>query len=188
MGTAEPPALQLDGVTVRYGTRTVLDASFTVDPGEKVALVGPSGAGKSTALGLANGSITPSSGTVTTLGTDLGVASRRRVRTVRARIGTVHQRLDLIGPLAAIHNVNAGHLGRWGLWRSLASLVRPLEVETAHAAMARLGIEELAATRTERLSGGEQQRVALARIIVQDPALVLADEPSPAWTRSAPAW
>lgn len=177
MSAAEPPALQLDGVTVRYGTRTVLDASFTVDPGEKVALVGPSGAGKSTALGLANGSITPSSGTVTTLGTDLGVASRRRMRTVRARIGTVHQRLDLIGPLAAIHNVNAGHLGRWGLWRSLASLVRPLEVETAHAAMARLGIEELASTRTERLSGGEQQRVALARIIVQDPALVLADEP-----------
>lgn len=177
--TAAPPAnvLELKDVTVRYGTRTVLDASLSVAPGQKVALVGPSGAGKSTVLGLSNGSVTPSTGTVTTLGTELGAATRRQLRAVRAGIGTVHQRLDLVGPLSAIHNVNAGHLGRWGLWRSLASLVRPLEVETAHAAMSRLGIEELAPTRTERLSGGEQQRVALARIIVQDPALVLADEP-----------
>ncbi|MCT1430466.1 ATP-binding cassette domain-containing protein [Brachybacterium muris] len=177
--TAAPPVnvLELKDVTVRYGTRTVLDASLSVAPGQKVALVGPSGAGKSTVLGLSNGSVTPSTGTVTTLGTELGAATRRQLRAVRAGIGTVHQRLDLVGPLPAIHNVNAGHLGRWGLWKSLASLVRPLEADVALAAMARLGIEELAPTRTERLSGGEQQRVALARIIVQDPALVLADEP-----------
>lgn len=177
--TAAPPVnvLELKDVTVRYGTRTVLDASLSVAPGQKVALVGPSGAGKSTVLGLSNGSVTPSTGTVTTLGTELGAATRRQLRAVRAGIGTVHQRLDLVGPLSAIHNVNAGHLGRWGLWKSLASLVRPLEADVALAAMARLGIEELAPTRTERLSGGEQQRVALARIIVQDPALVLADEP-----------
>ena len=177
--TAAPPAnvLELKDVTVRYGTRTVLDASLSVAPGQKVALVGPSGAGKSTVLGLSNGSVTPSTGTVTTLGTELGAATRRQLRAVRAGIGTVHQRLDLVGPLSAIHNVNAGHLGRWGLWKSLASLVRPLEADVALAAMARLGIEELAPTRTERLSGGEQQRVALARIIVQDPAMVLADEP-----------
>ncbi|MCT1996740.1 ATP-binding cassette domain-containing protein [Brachybacterium muris] len=177
--TTAPPVnvLELKDVTVRYGTRTVLDASLSVAPGQKVALVGPSGAGKSTVLGLSNGSVAPSAGTVTTLGTELGAATRRQLRAVRAGIGTVHQRLDLVGPLSAIHNVNAGHLGRWGLWKSLASLVRPLEADVALAAMARLGIEELAPTRTERLSGGEQQRVALARIIVQDPALVLADEP-----------
>lgn len=176
-GEQPGPALALREVTVRYGARTVLDASLSVAHGQKVALVGPSGAGKSTVLGLANGSVIPTTGTVTTLGTDLGGASRRRLREVRAGIGTVHQRLDLVGPLPAIHNVNAGNLGRWGLWKSLASLVRPLEADVARAAMARLGIEDLASTRTERLSGGEQQRVALARIIVQDPALVLADEP-----------
>lgn len=169
--------LALREITVRYGTRTVLDLSLAVARGQRVALVGPSGAGKSTVLGLASGAVTPTTGTVTTLGTELGGASRRQLRAVRAGIGTVHQRLDLVGPLPAIHNVNAGHLGRWGLLRSLASLVRPLEADVARAAMARLGIEEHATTRTERLSGGEQQRVALARIIVQDPALVLADEP-----------
>lgn len=179
MSTAASPvaALALREVTVRYGPRTVLDLSLTVARGERVALVGPSGAGKSTVLGLANGSVTPTTGAVTTLGTELGAASRRKLRAVRAGIGTVHQRLDLVGPLTAIHNVNAGHLGRWGLLRSLASLVRPLEADVARAAMARLGIEDLADIRTERLSGGEQQRVALARIIVQDPPLVLADEP-----------
>lgn len=179
MSTAASPvaALALREVTVRYGPRTVLDLSLTVARGERVALVGPSGAGKSTVLGLANGSVTPTTGAVTTLGTELGAASRRKLRAVRAGIGTVHQRLDLVGPLTAIHNVNAGHLGRWGLLRSLASLVRPLEADVARAAMARLGIEDLAGIRTERLSGGEQQRVALARIIVQDPPLVLADEP-----------
>lgn len=170
--------VELRDVTVRYGAKTALEgASLSVGPGERVALVGPSGAGKSTLLGLASGSRIPSAGTVTTLGTDLQTASRRTLRRVRSRIGSVHQRLDLVGPLAAIHNVNAGRLGRWNLAKALISLIRPLETDSALGALDRLGIADLARTRTERLSGGEQQRVALARVLVQEPALVLADEP-----------
>lgn len=171
------PAVQLREIVVRYGDRVALDASLTIHPGERVALVGPSGAGKSTLLGLCSGARSVTSGSVHVLGVDLAAASRRQLRAVRSRIGSVHQRLDLVGPLPALQNVSAGRLGRWGLARSLVSLVSPLEADSAREAMARLGIEDLAAARTERLSGGEQQRVALARTLVQYPDLVLADEP-----------
>jgi len=176
-GTTAQPAVALRGVEVRYGADPALSAALEVAPGERVALVGPSGAGKSTLLGLCSGTRPLSVGTVEVLGTDLAAASRRRLRAVRSRIGSVHQGLDLVGPLTALQNVSAGRLGRWGTARSLASLVRPVDPGPALEAMRRLGIEDLAGARTDRLSGGEQQRVALARVLVQDPELVLADEP-----------
>ena len=171
------PAVALRAVVVRYGEKVALEASLSVAPGERVALDGPSGAGKRTVLGLCSGARALSAGSVDVLGTDLATATPRQLRALRARIGTVHQRLDLVGPLSALQNVSAGRLGRWGLTTSLISLIRPVQAEPALAAMRSLGIEDLARTRTERLSGGEQQRVALARLLVQDPALVLADEP-----------
>ncbi|WP_083305826.1 phosphonate ABC transporter ATP-binding protein [Brachybacterium sp. HMSC06H03] len=175
--TAAPTAVALRGVEVRYGADPALSATLDIAPGERVALVGPSGAGKSTLLGLCSGARPLAVGTVEVLGVDLAAASRRGLRAVRSRIGSVHQRLDLVGPLTALQNVSAGRLGRWGTARSLASLVRPVDPGPALEAMRRLGIEDLAGARTDRLSGGEQQRVALARVLVQDPALVLADEP-----------
>lgn len=174
---AAPTAVALRGVEVRYGADPALRATLDIAPGERVALVGPSGAGKSTLLGLCRGARPLAAGTVEVLGVDLAAASRRGLRAVRSRIGSVHQGLDLVGPLTALQNVSAGRLGRWGTARSLASLVRPVDPGPALEAMRRLGIEDLAGARTDRLSGGEQQRVALARVLVQDPALVLADEP-----------
>lgn len=174
---AAPAAVALRGVEVRYGADPALSATLDIAPGERVALVGPSGAGKSTLLGLCRGARPLAAGTVEVLGVDLAAASRRGLRAVRSRIGSVHQGLDLVGPLTALQNVSAGRLGRWGTARSLASLVRPVDPGPALEAMRRLGIEDLAGARTDRLSGGEQQRVALARVLVQDPALVLADEP-----------
>jgi len=174
---AAPTAVALRGVEVRYGADPALSATLDIAPGERVALVGPSGAGKSTLLGLCSGARPLAAGTVEVLGVDLAAASRRGLRAVRSRIGSVHQGLDLVGPLTALQNVSAGRLGRWGTVRSLASLVRPVDPGPALEAMRRLGIEDLAGARTDRLSGGEQQRVALARVLVQDPALVLADEP-----------
>ncbi|MGP5258808.1 phosphonate ABC transporter ATP-binding protein [Brachybacterium paraconglomeratum] len=176
-GTAAPTAVALRGVEIRYGADPALRATLDIAPGERVALVGPSGAGKSTLLGLCRGARPLAAGTVEVLGVDLAAASRRGLRAVRSRIGSVHQGLDLVGPLTALQNVSAGRLGRWGTARSLASLVRPVGPGPALEAMRRLGIEDLAGARTDRLSGGEQQRVALARVLVQDPALVLADEP-----------
>lgn len=102
--------------------------SLAIAPTERVAIVGPSGAGKSTLLALMNGSLSPAVGKVEVLGQNiLGLTAGRR-RQVQRQIGTVHQQHQLVDNLSVIHNVNAGHLGRWPLWKSLWSLVWPQEV------------------------------------------------------------
>ena len=89
----------------------------------------------------------------------------------------MYQQHNLVTNLSVIHNVNAGHLGRWPMWKALWSLAWPQQVPVAADALARLGIADKLHARTDRLSGGQQQRVALARVLVQDPQIVLADEP-----------
>jgi phosphonate transport system ATP-binding protein len=171
-------AASLRGVRVRFGSHTAVDGvDLDVRTGERVALVGPSGAGKTTVLRLCNGTVLPGEGSVSVLGVDLAAATERERRSVRRRIGTVYQQLHLVGPLRVVHNVNAGRLATWHPVRALGSLLRPLEVEAAHDALVKVGIGDKLFERTERLSGGEQQRVALARVLRQDPDLILADEP-----------
>ena len=171
-------AVDLHDVRVRHGDVLALDGgTLSVPIGQRVALVGPSGAGKSTLLALCTGAVRPDDGAVEVLGHRIDRLSPRMLTRVRARIGTVHQQLHLVGRLAVVHNVNAGRLGRWPWWRALASLVSPREADTSRQALARVGIADRWSSRTEDLSGGEQQRVALARLLVQDPDLVLADEP-----------
>lgn len=148
--------------------------------GERVAVVGASGAGKSTLLGVLNGSVEPTGGAVRVLGTDPGDLRGRELRRLRARVGTVHQHLELVGPLRVVHNVNAGRLATWSPARAAWSLLRPQGVEEARAALDRLGLADRLFERTDRLSGGQRQRVALARLLVQRPELVLADEPASA--------
>lgn len=172
------PALALNSVTCRFGSVVALDAvSLAVAPGESVALVGPSGAGKSTLLSLLNGSLTPTSGEVQVLGKLLEKLSTHQRRQLQRQVGTVYQQHNLVANLSVIHNVNAGHLGRWPLWKAMWSLAWPQQVSVARQALAQLGLADKLYARTERLSGGQQQRVALARVLVQDPAIVLADEP-----------
>lgn len=173
-----PPVVALEHVSVTFGSVTALDdVSLRVHAGERVALVGPSGAGKSTLLGLCRASVAPTQGQVTVQGVPLEGLQGRELRRVRATIGMVHQHLHLVGRLRVVHNVNAGLLGMWTRRRALWSLIRPRGVDHAREALARVGIADKLHERTDRLSGGEQQRVALARVLVQDPALVLADEP-----------
>jgi phosphonate transport system ATP-binding protein len=170
------PAFRADGLARRYGDRVALaPLSLTIERGETVALVGPSGAGKTTLLHLLAGITEPTSGSVQVLGTPLAQLGAGRARA--ERIGVMHQRLDLVPNLAVVHNVLAGNLGRWGLARSLASLISPRETGAARDALRRVGLEGRLRERTSRLSGGEQQRVALARLLVQNPHALLADEP-----------
>lgn len=144
---------------------------------ERVAIVGPSGAGKSTLIGLMNGSISPSQGKVSVLGQSLQTLRGKQRRQQQKQVGTVYQQHQLVDNLRVVHNVNAGHLGRWPLWKALLSLVWPQQPARARQALAQLGIADKLYARTDRLSGGQQQRVALARVLVQDPAIILADEP-----------
>jgi phosphonate transport system ATP-binding protein len=168
----------LDEVTVVRGTTRTLDSvSLRIDVGERVAVVGPSGAGKTTLLSLLNTSLSTSSGSVRLFGSDPVALSRAELRALRRRIATVYQGLHLPGALKVIHNVNAGRLGTWSTPGALRSLVRPTGIDAARQALDSLGIAHLLTRRTDSLSGGERQRVALARMIVQDADLVLADEP-----------
>ncbi len=143
--------------------------------GETIAVIGPSGSGKTTLLHLLAGVIPPDAGSVLIDGRSL--AGLRPGRELARLVGVMHQQYDLVPSLTVIHNVLAGRLGEWSLLRSLVSLVSPRERETAFRALARVGIGEKLYARTAQLSGGEQQRVALARLLVQNPRAILADEP-----------
>lgn len=166
---------ELREVTVSYGGRVAVGpVSLRVGAGEAVALVGPSGAGKTSLLRVLAGQLAPSAGAVGLVGRDPLQLPRGKLPRL---VGLVSQRLDLIPQLSVKHNVQAGALGRWGLPRSLAALVLPLEHPPARDAAARVRVAELFGRRVAELSGGEQQRVALARLLLQDPEVVLADEP-----------
>ncbi|MDX1414406.1 MAG: phosphonate ABC transporter ATP-binding protein [Candidatus Promineifilaceae bacterium] len=169
---------ELFGAGKQFGGLAALhDISLRIDPGERVALVGPSGAGKSTLISLLNGTQVADVGRVCLLGQDVAGLNARELRQVQRRIGTVYQQFHLVENLAVVHNVNAGRLGGWSLARAAWSLVRPLELQSAYDALTRVGIPEKLYERTGRLSGGQQQRVALARVLVQNPDAILADEP-----------
>ncbi len=176
--TTTEPVFVLHDAGKRFGSIEVLaNINLHIWPGERVALVGPSGAGKSTLLGLLNGSLLPSTGEVQVLGHNLAHLPPRARRAVQRQVGTVYQQFCLVDNLQVIHNVNAGQLGRWSSLKALVSLVWPLETATAAQALQQVGIADKLYARTGQLSGGQQQRVALARVLVQNPAAILADEP-----------
>jgi phosphonate transport system ATP-binding protein len=159
------------------GTVAVDDVTLDIRAGERVAVIGPSGAGKTTLFRLLNATLRPTSGRVWFDDTELQSLSGRRLRQLRRRIGTVYQQHNLVPQLRVVHNVLAGRLGRWSLAKALLSLVSPQERIVALIALEQVGIPEKLYTRTAHLSGGQQQRVAIARALVQDPDVILADEP-----------
>jgi phosphonate transport system ATP-binding protein len=159
------------------GTVAVDDVTWRVEPGERVAVIGPSGAGKTTLFRLLNGTLRPTSGRLWFGQDDMAGLSARRLRHIRRRIGTVYQQHNLVPQLRVVHNVLAGRLGQWSWPTAVWSLVAPRDRLIAAAALERVGIPEKLYTPTAYLSGGQQQRVAIARVLVQDPEVILADEP-----------
>ncbi len=178
MNTAVPqqPLVAVDRVSKSYSDAPALaPVSFSVLPGERVALAGPSGSGKTTLLYLLAGILQPDTGSLAIDGNDL--ARVKPGRELSILVGIIHQQYDLVPHLPVLHNVLAGRLGQWGLLRSAASLVWPQDRGLAETALERMGIGDKAWERTSHLSGGEQQRAAIARLMVQSPLVVLADEP-----------
>ncbi len=176
--TLPVPVFELKHVSQQFGQFSALtDINLQIYPGERVALVGSSGAGKSTLLQLLNGTLRSTQGEVWAMGRNLSQLNSKRLRQIQQQIGTIYQQLHLVDNLRVIHNVNAGHLGRWSFLKALTSLIVPLEAETAIKALSQVGIAEKLYERTDRLSGGQQQRVAIARVLVQNPIVILADEP-----------
>jgi phosphonate transport system ATP-binding protein len=155
------------------------DVSFALARGERAALVGPSGAGKTTLLRAINGSMPASSGEVVLGGQGVNARRRRELRALRRHIAVIPQKHDLVDSLRVYHNVMAGALGRWSDWHALRFLFWPLAVEldAARQALDRVDLADKLCARAGTLSGGQQQRVAIARALVQQPLLILADEP-----------
>lgn len=172
-------SLQLEGVGLVYsnGHRAINGVSCSIGIGERVAIIGPSGAGKSTLLRLMAAAQRPTDGTVSVLGSEPWRMGHRALRRLRSRIGIVHQTPPIPPRQRVVTAVLAGRLGRWPAWKGLASLAYPIDMGGAQSVLARMEIADKLFERCDQLSGGQLQRVGVARVLYQQPDLLLADEP-----------
>jgi len=170
--------LVVEGLTCRFGTKAAVDnASFSVAPGSFVGVIGRSGAGKSTLLRMINRLAPPTEGRILYKGVDVTSLRGRELRHWRARSAMIFQQFNLVGRLDVLTNVLMGRVSEVPLWRSLAQLWPDEDVAVAMSALEQFDMGQLAAQRADQLSGGQQQRVAIARALVQEPDIILADEP-----------
>lgn len=179
MVKGEAPLLEIRNLTKIYdNTVLALDnVSFTVPEGQFVAIVGLSGAGKSTLLRCINRLIEPTSGQVIWKGVDVTAAPEEELRRIRRRIGMIFQNFNLVLRSPVITNVLAGRLGYTNPLMSLFNRFPKEDVEMALRQLERVGIKDKAYVRADELSGGQQQRVGIARALMQEPEIMLADEP-----------
>jgi phosphonate transport system ATP-binding protein len=170
--------LVIEKLTRRFGSKTaVADVSLTIDRGGFVGVIGRSGAGKSTLLRMINRLEQPTSGRILHVDTDVTALSGRALANWRARCAMIFQQFNLVGRLDVLTNVLVGRINHVATMRALLQLWSDEDVAIALSALEQLDIAGLAAQRADSLSGGQQQRVAIARALVQEPELVLADEP-----------
>jgi phosphonate transport system ATP-binding protein len=163
----------------RHRSVAVRNVTLNVSPGEQITLIGPSGAGKTTLFRLMNGSLFPSSGKLFYCQSDLAETSQRHLREMRRRIGSIYQQHYLVAGMSVLTNTLSGALGRWGMVSTLRNLASPsaVEVERAERCLEAVGLADKRRFRCEQLSGGQQQRLAIARTLMQEPEVILADEP-----------
>ncbi|WP_417681915.1 phosphonate ABC transporter ATP-binding protein [Roseibium sp.] len=170
--------IQFEHVTKTFGTRTAVDkVSFSIDKPQMIGVIGRSGAGKSTLLRMINRLTPASSGRILFRGEDILCLKGATMRRWQRDCAMVFQQFNLVPRLDVVTNVMLGRLNGHGTFKSLFNIFSSSDVNTALAALDRLGIVQEAQKRAEELSGGQQQRVAIARALMQDPYMVLADEP-----------
>ena len=159
------------------GTQALKDVSFQVEDGEFLGVIGLSGSGKSTLLRCINRLIEPTSGKVIWNGIDVTAAPTSELRNIRRQIGMIFQQFNLVKRSSVLINVLSGRLGYINPWQSLGNYFSPADKKRALANLEQMGLSEKAYIRADSLSGGQQQRVGIARALMQEPKLMLADEP-----------
>jgi phosphonate transport system ATP-binding protein len=171
--------LRVENLTKVYpnGTQALKNVSFEVEDGEFLAVIGLSGSGKSTLLRCINRLIEPTSGKIFWNDQDLTAASTNEMRKVRRQIGMVFQQFNLVKRSSVLTNVLAGRLGYVPTWSSALGIFSQADYQKAMASLDQVDLEGKEHVRADSLSGGQQQRVGIARALMQDPKLILADEP-----------
>jgi phosphonate transport system ATP-binding protein len=159
------------------GTVALRDVSFQVEDGEFLVVIGLSGSGKSTLLRCINRLVEPTEGRILWNGKDITAASQNELRLIRREIGMIFQHFNLVKRSSVLVNVLSGRLGYTPPGWSLVNRFRPADRERARVALQRVGIPDKASNRADELSGGQQQRVGIARALMQEPKMILADEP-----------
>ncbi|HIC95839.1 TPA: phosphonate ABC transporter ATP-binding protein [Candidatus Bipolaricaulota bacterium] len=174
------PHLSVEHLTKVYERGRVLaldDVNFSVDKGEFLVLIGLSGSGKSTLLRCINRLVEPTSGRVRFNGIEITSLPQKELRRVRREIGMIFQQFNLVKRSTVLANVLAGRLGYVPTWQTLLGRFPKEDLERARRALERVGLLEKMYVRADQLSGGQQQRVGIARALMQEPKLLLADEP-----------
>lgn len=170
-------ALNGVGLTHANGFTALAQITLQAEKGERIALIGPSGAGKTTLLSVLGTALAPTAGRVTILNIEPNSRLTVTLKKLRSRIGSVHQSPPIPGRQRVVTAVLAGKLGQWPGWKSLVSLIYPLDIGGARAALQRVDLADKLFARCDQLSGGQLQRVGIARVLYQQPDLILADEP-----------
>ena len=173
------PILEFKNVSKVYDnvTKALEDINFTVEEGEFVSIIGPSGAGKSTLLRCINRMIDTSEGVVMLDGQDITHVKGKELRGVRTKTGMIFQHYNLVDRLSVIENVLHGTLGKKSTLSGMVGHYTEEEKNTAFEILKELGLEQQVYKRCDELSGGQKQRVGIARAIMQQPKLILCDEP-----------
>ncbi len=171
--------LKIEHLTKVYdtGVRALEDVSFEVPDGQFLVIIGLSGSGKSTLLRCINRLIEPTAGRIEWNGVDITDATDEELRLIRRRIGMIFQQFNLVRRAPVLTNVLAGRLGYTNPLLSFINHFPAADKQKALEKLARVGIREKAYVRADQLSGGQQQRVGIARALMQEPELMLADEP-----------
>jgi phosphonate transport system ATP-binding protein len=172
-------ALEVRNLRAGYAGREILKGvSFQVDADDFFAIIGPSGAGKSTLIRCVNRLVESTGGQVLFHGVDLLKLDQARLREARRNIGMIFQEFNLIERLSVMDNVLTGRLGYTGTLRSLMRMFTAEDIRQALALLDRVGLGEYVDKRVDRLSGGQRQRVGIARALIQNPRMLLVDEPT----------